>query len=245
MSISDRLSAFAEYWKSVLKSATEPQELLNWLIALLAGVSGWLEHWAKAPAFLTWSAYLISGFLVLRGIFWPPFVVHERQQQALEALKKEAAEPAVSESKAPPSPIEEVRPPALTPQQRTKITLADYLLMLESRIKEVRNMSSIAYIESLDDLKEREGLTQAQLIERINSILDKVSLELIARIADYLEKNVGEEKGKLFRSTSGIVLTPPDRSDDMLAVYANRHKLYIDHLQHWAKNLVELVKGLD
>lgn len=245
MSFADRLTACAGYWKRVLKCAVEPQELLNWLLALLAGLAGWLEYWAKAPAWISWLAWSVCGVLVLRGILWPPFLLHERQQRELEEAQKKFIETHTLEIIALQRQLEEFHLPPMTKPQRLRNILADFLLALETRIKEIRHMTPLAYIDSLEDSAGREGLTCNQLTERINSLLDKVSLEIVARIADFLEKNIGEDKGKLFRSTSGMTLTPPDRGEDVMAVYSNRQKLYIDHLQHWAKNLVEIIKGLE
>jgi hypothetical protein len=242
--MSSRLSAFAAYWKRVAKSAVEPQELLNWLIALLAGLAGWLEHWATAPPWLSWAAYSVCGVMVFRGIFWPPFMVHEAQQRAHDDAQKKLAEAHANEIKNLERQLGEIHLPAMTREERLRNTLADFLLLLEARIKEVRKMSPVEYIDSLEDKSQRQGLSLDQLVERINSMLDTVSLEIVARIADFLEKNIGEGQGKLFRSISGIALSPPDRTDDLMAVYANRQKLYLDHLQHWAKNLVEIIKGL-
>jgi hypothetical protein len=141
--------------------------------------------------------------------------------------------------------LEEVASPVKTKRKEVKNLLADYLLQIEARIKEINALTSVAYIESLEDPEYHTICTPDELARRVRTMLDKKSLELIARIAECLAENIGEDQAKLFKSISGIALTPPDQTGELRAVYANRQRLYVDYLSHWAKNLIEVIKGLE
>jgi hypothetical protein len=245
MSIPDGVFSFAQYWKKVLKSSTEAREILTWLIALLAGVVGWVEQWAHAPAFLPWLSYLISAVLILWGIFWPPFKVHEEQRRAYEAARTKLMAEHACETIGFYRELEEVASSVKTKRKEVKNLLADYLLQIEARIKEINALASVAYIESLEDPEYHAICAPDELARRVRTMLDKKSLELIARIAECLAENIGEDQAKLFKSISGIALTPPDHTGELRAVYANRQRLYVDYLNHWAKNLIEVIKGLE
>jgi hypothetical protein len=206
---------------------------------------GWVEQWANAPAFLPWLSYLISALLILWGVFWPPFKVHEQQRRAYEAAQAKLVAEHACETIGFYRELEEVASPVKIKRKEVKNLLADYLLQLEARIKEINALSSVAYIESLDDPDYKTVCTPDELAKRVKSMLDKASLELVARIAECLAENIGEDQAKLFKSISGIILTPPERGGELKGVYVNRQRLYVDYLQHWAKNLVEIIKGLE
>ncbi len=245
MSIPERVYSFAQYWKKVLRSSTEAREMVTWLLALMAGLVGWVEQWAKVPAFLPWLSYLIAGALILWGILWPPYKVYEEQRRAHEAAEAKLREAHAYETIGFYRELEQMGSPVKAKHQQIKIALAHLLGQLDARISEIKGMSSMSYIASLQDPTEKRDPAPGQLAKTVNAMLDKASLELIARIALYLEENVAEEQAKSFKNLMGIVLTPVERSDDPQAIYTNRQRLYLDHLQHWSKNLAGIIQGLE
>jgi hypothetical protein len=106
-----------------------------------------------------------------------------------------------------------------------KEIMANQLANLETRIGEICSMSGIGYKNSKKDGR------------------DVVTIELLDKIASFLKEHVSPDSAVLFTSKTGVKYTPvPDGGFFGYEEERDRHAV-IDHLNHYAAQLKEIVKN--
>ena len=143
--------------------------------------------------------------------------------------------------------IGNIQEQTISKRQEIRNRLADYLLKIEDRAAKIGKMRHDDYAESIED-KPFTGEQTTDILKfrrNVQKLKDAKSIDLAAEVYEYIKIHIGEDKAKLFTSKTGMVIRQRGQFEGLGEIYADKKNEYVDLLNHWAKNLQEIIKNAD
>jgi hypothetical protein len=229
-----KINRFCCYWRESIAAAKEGHEIVALVLFIVWQVIYWVsKYWGFGTIEGVHSKVLdiaevaSIAFFSAWGLLWLPFKRHEAERAQFEAAQKSHAEEkrALEERIRAMSDTKEKEERAASIRTASKEIMANQLANLEVRITEIRRMSCIAYKNSKKDGR------------------DVVTDELLNKISSFLREHVSPDAAVLFTSRTGIKYTLLSGEGGFGYREAEEQQLVIDHLNHFAAQLKDIIKG--
>jgi hypothetical protein len=235
------LSSWWSYWRESLNAGQETHDFMLYtlvtiliIVATILTLSGVaipdLDLSDPTPhiALVVFELTLITWILL-----YLPYKRHKAEEKEHEAEKKKILETHIEQLSAKNNQIKGLEDKLADKADRklNKDILGRYLDTLERRIRAIEQMDYWDY--DRDCIKEG---------------IDEESQNLAGAIKGFIAKNIGDGEAAAFASLAGISLkqieTPWPHGADMRKKMAEKQSM-IDHLEHWAIHLKDLIKSYD
>lgn len=233
---------FFNYWKENIKASKDSFDIIILIViavlCIIAAICRYGNFSNPIEEFITEAKLeklAESGaglFFSIWCFLWLPF----RRHEAMNNTYSKQLEAQMSESNRRIAEFENLIKQKnnveaeATLRRFEKDLLGDLLNKLEERIRFVERMTSTEFRNSLRDGKDLE------------------SLNLVSSIGCFIEKHIGSGEAAAYRSLSGIQLTefhiPLSESGMLVALEEARRKQIrmVEHLNHWSKQLKQLIE---